>query len=376
MGIYFLVKDLLSRPAVGPGARLVLLPLTVAGWLYGWLATARRWAYRHGVFRAYRAPVPVLSVGNVTVGGTGKTPCVDAVCRILLEAGLKPAVLSRGYGGKIPGPWAAVSDGLEVLLNPEQAGDEPVLLARRLPGVPVLVGRDRRVTAREAVARFGAEVLVLDDGLQHLRLARDLDIVAVDVTNPWGNGHCLPRGLLREPLEALAAADLVLLTRAGRAEPGRVEAVSRVVRRFSREAPVLPSTHASARIVDLHGGETQPTQILAGLKVLAFAGIANPSAFFQDLEALGARVVEAVPFADHHAYTAADVKKLAEWAGLVNAQAAITTEKDGVRLAPFLPLALPTLALGIELEVLDGQEVFRSKVLEAARRPFPGKHRT
>jgi tetraacyldisaccharide 4'-kinase len=373
VSIYFLLKDLLSRPAVGPGMRLLLLPLTLAGWLYGRLGRLRRWGYRRGLFRAYHAGVPVLSVGNVTAGGTGKTPCVEAVCRILQGAGLRPAVLSRGYGGRLAGPWAAVSDGEEVLLTPERAGDEPVLLARRLPGVPVLVGRDRRVTAREAVARFGAEVLVLDDGFQHLRLARDLDIVVVDVTNPWGNGHCLPRGLLREPLDALADAGFVLLTRTGRAEPRRVEAVGRAVRRWSHRAPVLPSAHAPASLLDLNGGDPRPAAELAGMKVLAFAGIANPTAFFQDLEALGARVVEAVPFPDHHPYAAADVRKLAEWAGLVNAQAVITTEKDAVRLAAFLPLPLPTLALGIEFRVREGEDLFRTKVLEAAARAAQAK---
>ncbi|MBI5016717.1 MAG: tetraacyldisaccharide 4'-kinase [Deltaproteobacteria bacterium] len=372
MGLYFLIQDLLTRPAVGVGARLLLLPLTAAGWLYGRVGGLRRWAYRRGVLQAFRAPVPVISVGNVTAGGTGKTPCVEAVCRILLEAGLKPAVLSRGYGGRIPGPWAAVSDGETVLLPPEQAGDEPVLLARRLPGVAVLVGRDRRTTAREAVARYGAEVLVLDDGFQHLRLARDLDIVAVDVTNPWGNGHCLPRGLLRERPAALADAGLVLLTRTGRVDARRIDAVSGAVRRWNRRSPMLPSTHTPASLVDLAGGPPRPVTDLAGWKVLAFAGIANPAAFFQDLEALGARVVEAIPFPDHHPYTAADVQKLTEWAGLVHAQAAVTTEKDGVRLVPFLPQPLPILALGIELRVREGEEVFRARVLEAAGRPARG----
>lgn len=368
MGIYFLIRDLLTRPAVGPWARLLLLPLTALGWVYGRVGAARRRLYRHGRLRAWRAHVPVISVGNVTVGGTGKTPCVEAVCRLLLGAGLRPAVLSRGYGGTLRGPWAAVSDGDRVLLSAGEAGDEPVLLARALPGVPVLVGRDRRVTAREAVARFGAQVLVLDDGFQHLRLARDLDLVAVDVTNPWGNGHCLPRGLLREPLAALSDAGLVLLTRTGRADPRRVEAVGRAVRRRCRRAPILPTTHAASRIVDLNTGESSPVAALQDLKVLAFAGIAAPQAFFADLGALGARVVEAVPYPDHHAYTAADVEKLVEWAGLVNAQAVVTTEKDAVRLTPYLPLPVPFLALGIELRVTEGEEVFRKAVLAAAGR--------
>lgn len=368
MGLYFLVRDLLTRPAVASWARLLLWPLAALGWVYGKVGAGRRRAYGRGWLRAWRAPVPVISVGNVTVGGTGKTPCVQAVCRVLAEAGLRPAVLSRGYGGRLPGPWATVSDGERVLLAPEQAGDEPVLLAQSLPGVPVLVGPDRRVTAREAVSRYGAQVLVLDDGFQHLKLARDLDIVAVDVTNPWGNGHCLPRGLLREPLSALAEAGLLVLTRTGRADARRVEAVGRAVHRRNHLAPILPTAHAAAAVVDLNAGGREPVARLKDLKVLAFAGIATPPVFFADLTALGARVVEAVPYPDHHPYTAADVKKLVEWAGLVNAQALVTTEKDAVRLAPFLPLPLPVLALGIEFRVTEGEDVFRRKVLAAAGR--------
>lgn len=368
MTAYFAVRDLLSRPAVGSGARALLAPLAAAGWLYAVGASLRRAAYRRGILRSHRAGVPVISVGNVTAGGTGKTPCVQAVCRLLQEAGLRPAILSRGYGGRLPGPWAVVSDGESVLLSSEAAGDEPELLARSLPGVPVLVGADRRTTAREARSRFDAEVLVLDDGFQHRRLARDLDLVAVDATNPWGNGRCLPGGLLREPLSALGEADAVLLTRAGRAPPHRLDAIERALRRKGLRAPVVRATHAPAGVVDLGSGDRLPVEELAGLKVLAFAGIANPAAFFSDLQGLGARVVEGVPYPDHHRFSRADVEKLLEWARLTNAEAVVTTEKDAVRLAAYLPLPVRLLALRIEFRLLSGEPVFRRLVLEAVGR--------
>ncbi len=365
-GLHFWVRDLLSRRAVGWAAGVLFLPLSVPAWAYGRIQALRRAAYGRGLLRSEHPGVPVISVGNLAAGGTGKTPCVETICRVLLEAGLRPAVLSRGYKGSLQGAAGVVSDGSQVRLSPEAAGDEPVLLARRLPGVPVLVGRDRRETARLAVRRFGAQVLVLDDGFQHLSLARDLDVVLLDARRPFGNGHCLPRGLLRESPAALAGADLVLLTRTRRADSQRSEAVAAEVRRHNPSVPVLPTAHSPLALVDLTTGEAGPLEPLRGLKVLAFAGIGTPEAFFRELGDLGARVLQAVPFPDHHRYTPADVEQVINWARLMNAQALVTTEKDGVRLLPYLPLSLPVLALRIEMAVLDRPEEFRDRILAVA----------
>lgn len=372
MELYFWIKDFLSRRSVGMAARILLLPLSAPAWFYGRLQALRRWAYRKGFLRAYRARVPVISVGNITAGGTGKTPCVEATCRVLLEEGLRPAVLSRGYGGSLRAAWAAVSDGEHLLRTPREAGDEPVLLAQRLPGVPVLVGRDRRVTARVAVERFGAQVLVLDDGFQHLRLARDLDLITLDARHPFGNGHCFPRGLLRETPRALADADLVLLTRTRRADSERVETVREEVHRHNPAVPVLRTAHAPLAVVDLGNGEVSPLERLRGLKVLAFAGIGTPHAFFQELRNLGAQVLEAVPFPDHHRYDAAGLDQLDNWARLMNAQAMVTTEKDGVRVVAHLPLGVPVLALRIEMALFEGREIFRNLVRRVVTSPGTG----
>ncbi len=369
MGLYFWVKDLLSRPALGWVSRLGLGPLAAAAWVYGRVQAVRRWAYRRRLLPSWRAGAPVISVGNILVGGTGKTPCVEAVCRMLLDAGRRPAVISRGYGGRFDGPWAAVSDGDRVLMDPVDAGDEPVLLAARLPGVPVLVGRDRRKPARAAVDRYGADVLVLDDGFQHLRLRRDLDIVTVDVRNPLGNGHCLPRGLLREGPAALADADVVLLTRTRGVDPARIAAVRADLSRYADGAPILCTGHVPVGLVDPASGETRPLRDLSGRKVLAFAGIGYPEPFFRELEALGARVLEAVPFPDHHPYTRADLEQLDRWAGLMNAQVLVTTEKDAVRLAPLLPCRVPVLALQIAFRVDGDPAPLRDRVLGALARP-------
>jgi tetraacyldisaccharide 4'-kinase len=234
--------------------------------------------------------------------------------------------------------------------------------------VAVLVGPDRRITAREAVNRCGAQALVLDDGFQHLRLARDLDIVTVDVRNPLGNGHCLPRGLLREPPRALRDAGLVLLTRASRSDPGRVDSLRARIGRYGARAPVLAASHSAVKLSDLSRGSRRPVEDLQDLKILAFAGIGNPQAFFQDLAGLGSRVLDAVPFPDHHVYTRESLDRLLKWARLMNADALVTTEKDAVRLAPFLPVEETLLALGIELELLEGEDLFREAVLRAVRR--------
>lgn len=363
MNLYFFVRDLLSRPVMSVPSRLLLAPLTLVAWLYGRLLGARRWAYRSGALKGYRAGVPVISVGNITVGGTGKTPCVETVCRILLAEGVRPAILSRGYGGDLRDGWGVVSDGKEVSLDFRVAGDEPVLLAKKLPGVPVLVGADRRVTARAAVERYGAQALVLDDGFQHLKLARDLDIVNVDVRNPLGNGRCLPRGLLRERPQALRAAQLILLTRVNPGELGRAESLKAKIRPYNGRAPVLAARHAPVSLLDLNRGERHPLGELKGMKILAFAGIGNPGAFFQELGILGARVLEAIPFPDHRTYARGDMSKLQEWGRLMRAEALVTTEKDAVRLAPLLPLETPLFALTIELDFLEGGETFREAVL-------------
>lgn len=363
MGLYFWVREVLTHPSRSFGGKLLLSPLAVLGWAYGQAQALRRWAYRRGYLRSYRPAVPVISVGNITAGGTGKTPCVEAVCRLLLEAGVRPAVLSRGYGGRLPGPWAAVSDGEQVLVGADQAGDEPVLLARRLPGVPVLVGPDRRITAREAVERYGAQALVLDDGFQHLRLARDLDLVLLDARHPFGSGHCFPRGVLRESGRALADAQVVLFTRTRRANSQRLDALQAAVHEFSPGVPVLRTAHEPRAVVDLVTGQVSPLRDLAELKILAFAGIGTPDAFFQELTELGARVLEAVPYPDHHPFTRADVEQLERWAGLMNAQALVTTEKDGIRLAPFLPARFPVLALRIEMAVVDDPDALRRHVV-------------
>ncbi len=273
-----------------------------------------------------RAGVPVLCVGNLTVGGTGKTPAVAWVVETLTRAGRKPAVLMRGYGA-----------------------DEDRLLERLLPGVPVVVDADRVAGAAKAVAG-GAKVLVMDDGFQHRRLHRDLDLVLLDATDPFGGGHLLPWGRLREPREALARAGAVLITRADQAAPEALSVLRSEIARLAPKALVAEAAHAP---VDAEG--------LQGLRVFAVCGIGNPGAFRKTLEDSGATVTGMRAFPDHHAYSPQDVET-------VNAAASglpvVTTQKDWVKLEA-IPAAAGWKVLKIRLEMRVGRQALEEKVLTA-----------
>jgi len=319
------LRELHRRLAVaGPrgwAERALYAALVPLSWLFALLVSARRALYRFGIFSVYRAPVPVVSVGNLAVGGTGKTPMVDYVVKLLQTGSRRVAVVSRGYGGGGFGPVGVVCAGEGPLLSPLVCGDEPYLLARRNPTAIVLVAPRRAEGIRTAVERFGAEVIVLDDGFQHLAVARDLDIVLLDAKSPFGNRRLLPAGLLREPPSALRRAGFVALTRSdGREEP--VPALNappvRCRHRLSDEAVALDGTR-----IALKG--------LEGRRLAAFAGIAEPEGFFSALEAKGLRPLHTVPLPDHVAYDRQTLESICTAAG--SADFLVTTEKDGVKLA-------------------------------------------
>jgi tetraacyldisaccharide 4'-kinase len=288
-----------------------------------------------------KVSVPVVSVGNVTLGGTGKTPVVAWLAVQLGAMGRKPAIVSRGYGGVAGRGPVFVSRGDGPLCDAHQAGDEPVQLATGLPGVRVVVGSDRWAGAAAAAAD-GADVVVLDDGFQHRRLARDLDIVLIDASNPFGNEHVIPAGRLREPLHALGRAQVVLITRARPdTEYPRIESV---VRRYRPDATILHAGHRSVGFVDADGRGVSPPA-----RALAFCGIGNPSRFQVDLRELGVDVVAFRAFRDHHVYTGAELEELQRAARSRDA-VLVTTDKDLVRIHAGdhgLPLSA-LLALRIE----------------------------
>jgi tetraacyldisaccharide 4'-kinase len=312
---------------------LALAPL---GLLYGAVTRARLRLYRAGLLKTESVGAPVVSVGNLTTGGTGKTPLVEWAARALAREGLRVCVLTRGYGRADESRRVVASDGERVLAEVAECGDEPRLLAERLLGTAAVVcDRDRVAAARWARAELGAEVFVLDDGFQHLRIARDLDIVTLDATAPWGGGHMLPRGRLREPASGLARADCVVITRAElaadleglRAEVGRVcEGRAAVFASRVRGLSLTPLSGYGRPVADYQA------ELIPKGAAGAFCAVGNPDAFFENLRRQGFELRYERAFKDHHAYTRADVEAISREAAARGAQVLLTTTKDAVKL--------------------------------------------
>jgi tetraacyldisaccharide 4'-kinase len=282
--------------------------------------------------------VPVVSVGNLTLGGTGKTPCVEYLARFYRSRDVRVAILSRGYGGA-GGP-----------------NDEALVLENNLPDVPHLQGPDRVALAGVAIEELEAELLILDDGFQHRRLARDMDVVLLEATEPFGHGRLFPRGLLREPPSSLRRADAVLITRCDQASDSSVNELTHRIRSLAPGRPVVPTTHAPVAWMQ-HDHPDRPASAFRGRPVAAFCGIGNPEAFRRTLHDLGVDPIAVRTYPDHHAYTRADVDNLRTWARTQPADAAlVTTQKDLVKLRVDRIGERDLLALRIGLEVRPGAD--------------------
>jgi tetraacyldisaccharide 4'-kinase len=329
--------------------------------LYCGFLRARAAAYRSGWLRTHRLPARVISIGNLTVGGTGKTPMVMRLADWLRGRGQHVAVLTRGYGRREHEPLVMNGQGEVGNYKPELMGDEPILIARRLPDVTIGIGPNRYLLGQRIMkmeAEHPPDVFLLDDGFQHLRLARDLDLVLLDATDPFSGGAVLPAGLLREPVEALARADLVVLTRSNGANAAGLE---EAVRRHNPRAPVF---HASTRLdgfFDAAAHRPVDPAPLCSKRVLAFCGIGNPEAFFADLQRWGLELLDTVAFPDHHRYSVNDFQGLIQRADRAGAGALVTTEKDRVNFTVVPPSLPPCFYCGIEL-VLEDEPAFFAAV--------------
>ena len=329
--------------------------------------------YHLGLRRRSRLPCPVLCIGNLTTGGTGKTPMTQALCRLLLAEGKRVVVLSRGYGGENEYGCAVVSDGERVLLNAHEAGDEAYLLASTLPGIPVVVGKDRRVTGALAWERFQPDVIVLDDGMQFWQLHRDLDIVLLNACEPFDNGWTFPRGLLREPPSHLRRAGIVVLTNAQRAGIAQVTAVKKQVAKLAPGCPVFTADLAPIELRDLTGKMNCPVLWLQGRRVAALSALGNPAAFETMLETLGASLTACYRFRDHKTITAEELAQVCRAAQSAGAEAVITTEKDAVKLSLTSEI-VPLLALQVEMQIAGEPELWDVvKKVPASHRVPPGK---
>lgn len=348
--------------------RAVMTPLAVLHRVGLWCFLL---PYRLGMRQQHILPICVVSIGNLVSGGTGKTPTTLWLVRALRESGLRVVILSRGHGrtNESVDPVMIVSDLRAVRVdNPEWAGDEPLHLAKSLPGTPVVVARNRRDSGDMAVAQFQPDVIVLDDGMQYWQLYRDIEICLLDSRQPFGNGWVLPRGPLREPVSHLSKADIVVLTRADQASPDKVETLTQNIKVRNPEAWVTQCSHVPVCWLSTDGQQGALAE-MKGLSVLAVTAIADAEQFFQTLRTLGLNVVREVKFQDHHSYTKEDIDSLIASPEMSAVHVVVTTEKDMVKLGHQWPKsATPLAALRIETRPVDHDALIEAILDRIVRR--------
>ena len=352
--------------------RALINLLFVASRFYRMAVQFRVWMYDKRVIRNHALGCLVVSIGNLSCGGTGKTPVVEVFARTLSANGRKVAILSRGYRSKkrtmgeklahifrhrkIETPPKVVSDGQNLLLNSEYAGDEPYMLASNLHDVAVVVDKDRVKSGIYAIDNFQCDVIILDDGFQYLMLKPHINIVLVDSSDPFGNGHVLPRGILREPIKNIRRADYIFLTKSDGSH--KIEHLKRFIRRHTRRAEIIECCHKPQHLVALESKEVLPLSVLKKAKVAALSAIARPDSFESFLEDFGAELVLKDHFADHHRYTQQEIIDFVNQAKAAKAEMIVTTEKDAVRIPRLDRCDVPILYLRIQIDILSGQESF------------------
>ena len=350
------------------GTHSVLNPvipmLRFLSFLYRSAVGMRNRLYDLGIIKQERLPCKVISIGNITVGGTGKTPMVIMLANFLKGKGYRPAVLSRGYGGKTNSPVNIVSDGAHALMGHVSAGDEPVLIAKSTEGIPVLTGPKRTLTGRIAIEKLGADILILDDAFQHRRIFRDVDIVLLNREKPFGNGLLLPGGPLREPPEALKRADFIIWK--DRSPDGRYPKFQE--QGIDKFLPVLSGYLKPKAVVRGNAGEAIPVEYIKGKKICAFAGIGSPETLAETIESIGGVVVSFLPFPDHCRYTSANISDIQKKASATGAEIIMTTEKDGIRLTDFPDFLKDIFVLRVEMEMLPSRDAFEKMLLEELKK--------
>jgi len=354
-------RDVLSGDETGVKAALCRCFLTIPAALYKTIIYLRNACYNHGWKKAHQVTIPVICVGNLTVGGTGKTPMVIWICRLIQRRGLKVAVLTRGYKAK-----------------DDQENDETTLVRQALPDVPIVINPDRVAGARQAIKEHNARVLVLDDGFQHRRLARDLDIVMIDCTCPFGYDHILPRGLLREPKTQLRRAHVAILSRCDMIDKDELSQLQEQVEQLLQntkdksETPpkiIVHSQHQPVVLLSADGSKHPPDK-LQGKKVFAFCGIGNPQTFEDTLTELGGEVIGHYHFGDHYVYDELDGNLLRDWRSQYNADWLVTTEKDWVKLKEISTIAKikELFWLKIETRITEGKEELGRTIVKLLER--------
>jgi len=372
--------DVILERRWGFRAWVFRLFLWVLSGIYRLIVRWRLWWFETRLGSVHALGCLVISVGNLTVGGTGKTPVVELFARELTKRGRKVAVLSRGYkSAPVPFPQQladrfrpldqrhpprVVSDGRSLLLDSEMAGDEPFMLASNLKDVLVLVDKDRVKSGLHAIRKFGCDTLLLDDGLQFLRLKERIDIVLIDSESPFANRHLLPRGLLREPPEQLRRAHIIFITKCD----GRdLSELKDELRRYNNHAEFVECSHKPLHLEEIFTHEVVPLSFLKDLRVGTISGIAKPESFEEGLKKLGVELIYSRRYADHHRFSEGEIAKMFERAKARNARAVITTEKDSVRFPRLGKRPLPVYFLRVEIDIIRGHDAFERCVERMCR---------
>ena len=342
-------------------------------YLYGFGARVNLWLYEAGFLSRRKLNCCVISIGNITVGGTGKTPTAQRVAKMIKNLGYRVVILNRGYRSHWDKPLGVVSDGRKIFMTSYEAGDEAYLMAKMMPGVPVVIGKNRDVTGSYAVEKLNAEVIIMDDGYQHWQLERDLDIVLVDTLNLFGNGNLLPRGILREPLSHLNRADLFLFTKSDQSSQLTRSSLTENIRQYNTKAPIVESIHHAkefVEIADWYKGIQQnplPLEELKGKRVMVFSAIGNPSSFEQNVSGCGLDIVEAIRYPDHHDYGMLEMQYIGERASKLKADALITTGKDAVKIPTefiYFNRDIPLYVMNMDIMITRNEESFDNLLKE------------
>jgi tetraacyldisaccharide 4'-kinase len=328
-------------------------------WIYSKITGFRNGLYDREWLEIADLGAKTISVGNITTGGTGKTPLVAQIARVLLGRGEKVCILTRGYKREDPSQRVLVSDGEQVLADAKSAGDEPFELAQKLAGRAVIIAdADRGEAGKWAKRKFGTTVFILDDGFQHRQVKRDLDIVCIDATDPWGGGKILPSGRLRESRKGLGRADIVIITRADLVH--RLEEIKSEISRLNTTAPVFTCFNNVTDIRPLKDDQITPSDVARHARAFAFCAIGNPESFFELLRREGFDVSATRTYRDHHSYTQKDIEELEKDAAKAGAGMLLTTAKDAVKLTG-LEIKIPCFVVEIET-VIDDAEAFEDLI--------------
>lgn len=352
------VQSFLTRTERSVGERLVAWILMPFAFLYWISITARKTLYRIGLFKQIRLPAKVISVGGMTIGGSGKTPVVIHLAKYLESIGKKTLILTRGYGGETQ-TAVVVRPGDDTTKS--NLSDEVRLMSKKT-SVTIGVGADRIAAFEKASESAEFDVVILDDGFQHLKITRDLDIVVLDATAPFGNGYMLPAGNLREPKASLRRSDLIVLTRISQCE-NAMKVSERLASDFGDKA-IMSADYAPDGIQQVHTGEIVDSSTLSDRSIFAFSAIANPNSFFSMLESEGLEIVGKRAFRDHHIFTQPDIEELVREARAIGCGAFIVTEKDAVKLKALECGQIPIYAFRIRLQINEGEDSLRNIIMK------------